>query len=440
MAGWLTPIGLEPIRPWHPDPVPGSGAGVAYIVRSWPRLSQTFILNEALALESLGAEVEIFALVAADEAVVQPQVAALRGPVRSLAAAAGRPRRVRRREHVAVARRAPLRYLRTAAAARVRTSLSGGYATSSSWACFGHAVHLAATLGHRPGSGRRPPHLHAHFAHDPALVALFTHRLTAIDFSFTAHARDLYGVSRAALVARVRRASAVVTCCEANAKHLRAVLPPALHPRIRLVPHGVDLDAFRPPPTPPGNLVPHVVSVGRLVEKKGFDDLLCALARVKSSGRAFTCTIFGEGPRQRDLEALRDHLGLGREVVFAGPRTQPALVPELQGADVFALTPFVTADGDRDGVPNVVAEAMACARPVVATAVGGIPDLIDHGRNGLLADSHDVDGIASRLALVLDDPGLAHQLGQAGRRTVEERFDAAVAARQLASLFSEAVG
>jgi glycosyltransferase involved in cell wall biosynthesis len=181
---------------------------------------------------------------------------------------------------------------------------------------------------------------------------------------------------------------------------------------------------------------PLILSVGRLVEKKGFPDLLHACQRLKQDGRNFRCVIYGEGPLHGELTALIERLGLVGEVTLAGATDQSRLVPVFQRAAVFALTPFVTGDGDRDGVPNVLVEAMACGLPVVSTAVAGIPELVEHDRNGILAAPRDVQAIAEGLAALLSDEGRRRQYGAAARLTATERFDLRAGARELAALFA----
>lgn len=409
---------------------PSAGVRVAYVVRSWPRLSQTFILNEVLALERLGLELAIFAMSHADEAIAQPQVAHVRAPVHYLDARRSRGKAVA--EHVRVFLTAPARYARTLAFVLRGRDLADGYSTTSRWGCLDQAVHLAAAARRERLAGRPLAQLHAHFAHSPGLVGALTHRLTGIPFSLTAHARDLYGIPARALAARAREAEAVVTCCRANAEYLGPLVE---HGRLHLVHHGVDLETFRPRPRTVEHDVPVVMSVGRLVEKKGFPDLLAACAQVREGGRLFRLAIYGDGPLRGELERLRRKLGLDDVVTFEGARSQRELVTRFQSADVFALTPFVAADGDRDGVPNVLVEAMACGVPVVTTSVGGTVDLVRDGHNGLLAAPRDVDGVARHLGALLGDPVLRRRLGAAGRTTAEDGFDAQVAARQLASLF-----
>jgi glycosyltransferase involved in cell wall biosynthesis len=178
-----------------------------------------------------------------------------------------------------------------------------------------------------------------------------------------------------------------------------------------------------------------LVSVGRLVEKKGYSDLLLALSGLKRSGHVFECRIYGDGPAHRALVALRDRLGLSAEVEFAGERGRDEIIKALHDAGVFLLTPIVARDGDRDGIPNVLVEAMACGVPVVTTSVGGITELVEHEVNGLLTEPGDVADIERQVARLLQNPALRHDLGLAARRTVESRYDVDTAARELEAVF-----
>lgn len=397
------------------------------MLRSWPRLSQTFILNEILQLERLGARIEIFALARSGEAVVQPEVSAVRAGVTFLDAQGQRARHAHRR----LLARHPLRYAGTLLYALSRRRLYGGYTGSGALRAFTLGVRLAGELSGDDHGGFG--HIHAHFAHDPALVALLAGRLSRTPFSFTAHARDLYQIPGTALAERARRASAVITCCRANLEHIRNVA--GADARVELVYHGVDLERFTPAHERVGNGAPRVVSVGRLVEKKGFDDLLAACAVVARSGRGLRCDIYGEGPERGRLELLRERLGLGGVVRFLGARTQSELVNAYREADLFVLTPRVTGDGDRDGVPNVLLEAMACATPVVSTRVGGVAEVVDGVSNGLLVDARDGDAIAAAITRLLDDRRSREQLGAAAARTAAG-FDSRHAARRLAAVFA----
>ena len=409
---------------------------VIYLVRSWPRLSQTFIVNEVLALEERGVEVIVFSLVHSGEEKVQPQVWDVRARVRYLD---DRTRVVRSVvDHLNVFLDAPGSYVRTLGFAARHRELSAGYATCSTLQCFRAAVRIAATIGPLRRAGRAPAHVHAHFAHDPALVALLVRRLTGLPYSFTAHARDLVQIPVTSLEARAAEATTLVTCCRANAAYVAAALPAGAGPArapVRVIHHGVDLEHFQPPPERPGTGTPMLVSVGRLVEKKGFGDLLQALGRLKSSGHVFTCSLYGDGPLRDALVATRDALGLTAEVQFEGEQDREQIVAALRAADIFVLTPVVTEDGDRDGIPNVLVEAMACGLPVVTTSAGGISELVDDGGNGFVTDPADVAAVTARLSRLLQEPALRRDLGTAARRTVESDYDVHAAAAELERIF-----
>jgi glycosyltransferase involved in cell wall biosynthesis len=401
-----------------------------YLTRSWPRLSQTFIVNEVLALERLGVDLDLWAMAPSGEQVLQPQVARVRAtvsyPSRDASAA----------DHALVADRASQRYADTAVFARDHPELSSGYANATTAECFEVAVQLAARMARSEADGTRVAHLHAHFAHDPALVALLVHRLTGVGYSITAHARDLYQIPRSSLVARVTAATSVLTCCAANVDYLAAQLDPESLTKVRVIHHGIDLDEFVPGEARQDPVV-RIVTVGRLVEKKGFPDLLRACARLRGVG-PFHLTVMGDGPMRGELEVVCRDLGLDDAVTFAGERDSAAVVAAMRDADVFALTPFVTADGDRDGVPNVVVEALAAGLPVVATDVGGVAEAVAHGHNGLLAPARDVTAVSEHLASLLRDPSRRRMMGTRARETAERAFDVNRAAEQLVQVFGVA--
>jgi glycosyltransferase involved in cell wall biosynthesis len=405
---------------------------VVYILRSYPRLSQTFILNELLALERLGLRLQIFPIINPHEALVQHDVARLRAPAHYLETALARSRRAIVMEHLLVAASAPRRYLSTLAFVLRRRHLAAGYATASRFTCFVEAVYLARILRRQASDADPPARVHSHFAHDPTLIALLVKRLTGLPYSFTAHARDVFQVPPSALAERIREADAVLTCCQSNLEYL-SELAPAERRKLQVMRYGIDLATFRPAEPPRGD-VPLVISIGRLVEKKGFGDLIAACRILKDQGLRFRCVVYGEGPLRDELVEAVTSLGVTGVMTFAGARTQQELQALLKQAHVFALTPCVTDDGDRDGVPNAMLEAMACGLPVVTTTVAGIPEVIVHGQNGLLSEPHDVPRIADNLAAVLADPSLRSSLGSRARGEVVANFDREANARRLASV------
>ena len=416
-----------------------SDLNVAYLLRSFPRLSQTFILSEVLMLEAQGIGIRILGLADSREPIIQPNVARLQAPITYLNELEPTTKRQASLLHLQLLLGHPLRYLRALgcllAGGREHES---GYSNYSGFRCFSLAACAAKQLYKRHREGEQIHHIHAHFAHDPTFVALLVHFLTGVSYSFTAHARDLYQTDQGSLVRRAAKATHVITCCRANGDYLDSTLPKRFRSRIRLIHHGVDSRQFHPlelsVPEVAGE-PPTVVVVARLVEKKGLSDLIRACGIAVAHGHRFTCLIYGEGPERDELSALIDTMGLSSHVHLMGSCTQQDLVSVYQHADIFALTPFVTDDGDRDGIPNALMEAMACSLPVVVTNAGGISELVTHEANGLMSTPRDVNGIAEQLQKLLQDGDLRARLGAAARETVTEGFDGWAGAAGLASIF-----
>jgi glycosyltransferase involved in cell wall biosynthesis len=416
-----------------------SNKQIGYLLRSYPRLSQTFILNEILALEKIGVSIQIFALTDPHEKVVQMQVDLVQAPVHYLDEDI-QPRSLRNmlHENAQIAWSHLKGYLRSLVYIAANRGIDKGYTASSRWECFLQAVHLIYLLIlNERSTGKKIDHLHAHFAHDPALIAYLVHCIAGIPFSFTAHARDLYQVPEKVLTDRIRQARAVVTCCRANLDYLNQIAP-SQQSKYSLIYHGVNLKDFQPIPTPGASFVPEyplILSVGRLVEKKGFQDLLQALLIVKGRGERFQCDIYGDGPLCQHLREWIEEHGMAGEVLLKGDCTQQELISIYQNATLFILTPVQTEDGDRDGIPNVLVEAMAVGLPVITTAVAGIPELVENNQNGLLYQSHDVEGISSGIIELLHNPAKRRQLGSAASKKVTEHFDITQAAKRLKTLF-----
>jgi glycosyltransferase involved in cell wall biosynthesis len=412
---------------------------IGYLLRSYPRLSQTFILNEILALEKIGVTIQIFALTNPHEKVVQLQVDQIQAPIHYL----DEGMQTRRwyqivGEHLEVARFHFIGYLRAFSYIATHPKIDKGYTARNRWECFLQAVHLMHVLVlEERRTGKKIDHLHAHFAHDPTLIAYLVNCITGLPFSFTAHARDLYQVPEEVLTDRIHQASAVITCCGANIDYLHQIAS-SEKSKFSLIYHGVNLKDFRSALTMDISArpeIPIILSVGRLVEKKGFQDLFQALLMVKERGQRFLCTIYGDGPLSQQLKVWIDQHGMTDDILLMGDRSQHELIPIFQSATFFALTPVQTEDGDRDGIPNVLVEAMAVGLSVITTAVAGIPELVDHDQNGFLYQQHDVEGISSGITELLRDAEKRRQLGDAALKKVTEQFDIALAANRLKALF-----
>jgi glycosyltransferase involved in cell wall biosynthesis len=390
------------------DPSP---VRVGYVLKRFPRFSETFILNELLALQALGAECHVFSLLKPSDEPRHAKLADLRAPVTYLSKASG-----------------PVPRLSDEDAALFAGSASASVTRLNAKAA--EVARLARAAG--------ITHLHAHFASDPATVALLAARILGGTFSFTAHARDIYHtyvspeIDAAKRRAKLRAAAFTVTVSDFNASHLRGLCPEAAG-RIHRLYNGIDLSLFRPTE----NTQPkRITAVGRLVEKKGFAVLVDACALLRDQTIDFHCRIIGDGPLLDALQSQITTLGLTDRVTLAGPMPQERLAEELGTAAIATLPCVITPDGDRDGLPTVLLEAMGKAVPVVTTTVTGGPEIVADGETGLLCPPDDPVALAEALAALLLDPDRARSMGAAGRMRAERLFDLTANAARLAGHFA----
>jgi glycosyltransferase involved in cell wall biosynthesis len=377
------------------------------LVKIYPKLSETFILEEILGLERLGLSLRLYALAPATDAISHPAVARVCAPLVTV------PSPVRGQLHGFISRHlqllheAPLRYLGTLAVA-----LAAGRSGISD---FARAGWLAVQL-RLDGVA----HLHGHFISAPADIAALVSRLLALPFSISAHAKDIYLSEPADLRRRLQAARFTVTCTEANRAVLAATAPGA---EVHRMYHGIDHALFHPARRRLASHVPMIVSVGRLRAKKGLDTLISACALLRDRGQAFTCEIVGYGEEMVHLQAQIESLGLSDHVRLVGKLAREQVIERYARAAVYVQPSRIAADGDRDGIPNVLLEAMAMGLPVVASNVSGIPELVDSGVNGLLVSPDDPAALADAIVRLIRQPALCADLGCSARQTVTERFD-----------------
>ena len=275
-------------------------------------------------------------------------------------------------------------------------------------------------------------HLHSHFISAPADIAELVSRLSALPFSISAHAKDIYLSDPADLQRKLLAARFTVTGSEVNRQVLATIAPRA--PVHRMY-HGVDHALFHPTLRAPAPDVPLIVSVGRLRAKKGLDNLIDACALLRRRGQAFACEIVGYGEEQARLQAQIDRLGLAGQVRLLGKLAREQVISRYAHAAAYVQPSRIAADGDRDGIPNVLLEAMAMGLPVVATRVSGIPELVGDGFNGLLVQADEPAALADAITRLLKQPALCADLGCRARdrhRTLRQRPQPA-AAVQLAA-------
>ncbi len=383
---------------------PSKEPRVGYVLKRYPRYSETFVVNEILAHERAGLAIDIFALRPPNDTHFQDAISRVRAPATYL----------------------PCEGVKAVdfwkAINDSARAVPGLFAALEAAGGEEAVEVLQAVVLAREVVARGLTHLHAHFATSATTVARLAARLAGVPYTFTAHAKDIFheSVRAADLERKLADASAVVTVSDFNLQFLRDTYGRAAT-RVERVYNGLDLERFRFEGTNPRRA--HVVSVGRLVEKKGFGDLVSACALLRGRGLDFDCTIVGTGPLEAELRAQVSRLGLEACVELSGPRPQVEVIRLVREAAVFAAPCVVGEDGNRDGLPTVLLEAMALGTPCVSTDVTGIPEIVRDGETGLMVPQRDPEGLASALERVLTSPRLAGQLAASARRLIEEEFD-----------------
>jgi glycosyltransferase involved in cell wall biosynthesis len=383
---------------------------VVYIIGRFPALTMTFITREILEAKRTGADLVLVSIRRSPPFEMCPEVEALAGETRYLLPVVW-PKFLASVVYYLATR--PWVFVSTLIylLSRPHPSLGARFKTLIH---FAEGVHAAGLI-----RGDKVDHIHAHFADRAATVALVASRLVDVEFSFTAHANDIY-IAPELLTEKVEHAKFTTTCTAYNKSHLEKVTG---HP-VELIYHGLDLEQLDDPcgETHP-ETAPLILSVGRLTEKKGFPVLLEACARLKQEERSFRCEIVGDGPDLALLTQQIDTLGIGDRVALLGALSNAAVMQKYIEATIFTLPCVVAKNDDRDGIPNVMLEAMAHELPVVSTNVSGIPEVLHHEETGLMVESGQVDALTDALRRLLDDPEERQRLGENARDLVANRFD-----------------
>jgi glycosyltransferase involved in cell wall biosynthesis len=267
---------------------------------------------------------------------------------------------------------------------------------------------------------------------------MLAHRLSGIPYAFTAHAKDIYLSDPETFRAKLEGARAVVTCTQYNRDFLSKQYGRLGDGKILCVYHGIDVSQFNFSLSVKAEFgEPVILSVARLVEKKGLGDLITATHLLRNRGRAFQVEIIGSGPQRETLKAQAKRLELADRVKLSGAQAHDIVCAAYQRASVFVLPCVIAANGERDGIPNVLLEAMASGVPVVSTPVSGIPELIESGVDGLLVPPNDPAAVAEAIEKLLTSSQLRESLACAARAKIESLFSLDTSAERLLALFGE---
>ena len=280
-------------------------------------------------------------------------------------------------------------------------------------------------------------HIHCHFGSGPASIGMFLARFLRIDFSFVMHGTDEF-VAPVALTAKLRRCAFAVAISAYMRSYVLDAYGGQFAAKLAVVHCGIPLAIFDSSATARDQCSAgapcEILSVGQLQPRKGFDTLLTACAELRRRGFAFKCHIIGDGPQRDDLQAsIRMH-GLESHVQILGAVKQEHLLAHYGSADLFVLACAVAANGDRDGIPVALMEAMAMGVPVVSTNVSGIPELIRPMQEGILVESGNAAAVADSIVFLTRHPAEAQQMALRGRQRVREQFDIVGTVKQLEKL------
>jgi len=400
---------------------------IGYLLRMYPRFSQTFVVNEIRELERQGVHVRIASLRLPNEGMFHESVTRVRAQAQYLEERfLGSVR-----QHLAaqwkLLRQSPRVYAQALRVVRGHRGIA-----------WFELCQAAALL--RWAHKEQVAHVHVHFGTDEATVAMLAGMLGDLSYSLTLHAFDIFrdNVDRALLARKINASRFTVTVCESNRRFLVEHLPGVNPAKIRVNYNGIDVDGFSPVSDRKEPF--SVFSVGRLIEKKGFIHLVRAAAILRDSGLPVVVRIAGEGREQPRLQREIDEKGLGDHVRLLGSLRQDEVRHWMQRSACVALPCVQAKDGNIDALPTVLLESMACGCPSVSTRLSGIPEIIEHGESGLLVEPGNDRDLADAIRRVLVEKELAQKLSVQGRRRALERFDGRRNVAAMRELLRAAVG
>lgn len=403
------------------------------ILKGYPRISETFISNEILLLEKLGFNIHLFSMRRGREKFTHKSVHHIRAQVDYLPETLVAPLPRFLYHNIQLAAQKPRAYASALKTAFIRFRRTRKSAT------FKH-LFQAGYLVHKLLAGSRVTHLHAHFAHSPTSVAMFTSKLSGLPFSFTAHAKDIYTSNPRQLSEKLGLAKFIVTCTQYNKQHLLN-LSDGMPVSIYRIYHGIDTGLFsaedniRSAPRAPFQ----ILTVARIIAKKGLPTVYKALKLLHDRGIAFNHTLIGDGEDRKMILKLIDDLGLSSVTQFLGTRPHDVVLDYYRKADLFVLGCEVAPNGDRDGIPNVCLESMAMGVPVVTTHVSAIPELVENEQTGLLVPPGQPERLADAMLRMLTDDQLRSRVIPAARQRIRLHFDNKVLIRELADVYSQEI-
>lgn len=413
----------------QPPPTPT----LAYILKGYPRISETFISNEILLLERLGFTMRLFSMRRPREEFSHASVKEIKARVDYLPTELLVDFFRLLRPNIFLAAKKPKQFRKT-----LRTAAQG-ISTGKELATLKHLLQAGYLTNTHLEKDPSIAHLHGHFAHSPTSVTMFASLLSGIPFSFTAHAKDIYTSDKEKLRRKIARARFVVTCTRHNKEYLDALAgdcPTPISTPMYCIYHGIDTALFRQSEVSPATHNPFtILTVARMTAKKGLATIYQALAGLHGKGIRFQHTLIGDGDDREKILALITELGLKEHCRWLGTRTHEEVLLHFRASDLFVLGCEIAANGDRDGIPNVLVESLAMGVPALSSNVSAIPEILIDGQTGMTVPPSEPEQLEKAMLRILTDEQLRRQLIAGGQQLVKDTFDNRRWIEKLAEIF-----
>jgi glycosyltransferase involved in cell wall biosynthesis len=409
----------------HPKPTLG------YILKGYPRISETFISNEILLLEKLGFKMRLFPMRQPRESFSHASIKEIQAQVDYLPTELLPDFFRLLRPNIFLALKKPKQFKATLQTA------ARGVSKGKELATLKHLLQAGYLTYNHLEKDTSIAQLHGHFAHSPTSVTMFASLLSGIPFSFTAHAKDIYTSDKEKIRKKIDHAQFVVTCTKHNKEYLQAIAGNCPTP-IHCVYHGIDLNLFRQTEPHPETHNPFkILTVARMTEKKGLVTIYEALAGLHQKGIQFQHTLIGDGDDREKILALISSLGLENNCRWIGTQTHEEVLVHFKASDLFVLGCEIAKNGDRDGIPNVLVESLAMGVPALSTKVSAIPEILIDGKTGMTVPPSQPADLEKAMLRMLTDKELRQRLIAGGQDRVKENFDNSLWIQKLAEIFRE---
>lgn len=402
---------------------------LGYVLKGYPRISETFISNEILLLEKMGFTMHLFSMRQPREPFSHPSVKNIQARVDYLPTELLPELYRLLLPNIFLAAKRPHNYIKC-------LQIAGqGLIKGRELATLKHLLQAGFLANTHLLPGNDIVQLHGHFAHSPTSVTMFASLLSDIPFSFTAHAKDIYTSDKKKLLRKIERAGFVVTCTRHNKEYLQEISGSCPTP-IYCIYHGIDLNLFQYNKHRHATAEPfNILTVARMTEKKGLPTVYKALAMLREQNIRFRHTLIGDGDDREKILELISALGLNHHCHWLGTRTHEEVLKHFKESDLFVLGCEIAENGDRDGIPNVLVESLAMGVPALSTNVSAIPEILLNDKTGMIVPPSDPGMLARGMVRLLTNADLRARLIGNGRTYVQTHFDNRLLIQQLAEIF-----